>query len=138
MVVRGTKGNIVEAVGLTKVFSDFWFRAKARAVDGIDFEIRPNEIFGLLGPNGSGKSTLANVLAGREEQHERQPDEHHLRRRRLGPKSGPQQRQHHHRRLRAVRRGAVPERDQRCVLRGLRAQHVPGISRRSLRTYQVA
>ena len=27
----------VEAVGLTKVFSDFWLRAKARAVDGIDF-----------------------------------------------------------------------------------------------------
>ena len=31
---------IVEAIGLTKDFSDFWMRSKARAVDGIDFEIR--------------------------------------------------------------------------------------------------
>lgn len=64
MVVQGITGNIVEAVGLTKVFSDFWFRAKARAVDGIDFEIRPNEIFGLLGPNGSGKSTTIKLILG--------------------------------------------------------------------------
>jgi ABC-type multidrug transport system ATPase subunit len=42
----------VQAVGLTKVFTDFWMRAKAVAVDGIDFEIRQHEIFGLLGPNG--------------------------------------------------------------------------------------
>jgi len=54
----------VEAVGLTKVFSDFWLRAKARAVDGIDFEIRPREIFGLLGPNGSGKSTTIKMILG--------------------------------------------------------------------------
>jgi ABC-2 type transport system ATP-binding protein len=54
----------VEAVGLTKVFSDFWLRAKARAVDGIDFEIRPQEIFGLLGPNGSGKSTTIKMILG--------------------------------------------------------------------------
>ncbi|MSR68781.1 MAG: ABC transporter ATP-binding protein [Phycisphaerales bacterium] len=55
---------IVEAAGLVKVFDDFWLRAKARAVDGIDFEIRPNEIFGLLGPNGSGKSTTIKLILG--------------------------------------------------------------------------
>jgi ABC-2 type transport system ATP-binding protein len=33
-------------------------------VDGIDFEIRPNEIFGLLGPNGSGKSTTIKMILG--------------------------------------------------------------------------
>lgn len=55
---------IVEAAGLVKVFDDFWMRAKARAVDGIDFEIRPNEIFGLLGPNGSGKSTTIKMILG--------------------------------------------------------------------------
>ncbi len=56
--------KIVEAVGLTKVFSDFWLRAKARAVDGIDFDIRRGEIFGLLGPNGSGKSTTIKMILG--------------------------------------------------------------------------
>ena len=55
---------LVQAVGLRKVFRDFWMREKARAVDGIDFEIRPNEIFGLLGPNGSGKSTTIKMILG--------------------------------------------------------------------------
>ena len=55
---------IVEAVGLTKTFKDFWMRTKARAVDQIDFEIRRHEIFGLLGPNGSGKSTTIKMILG--------------------------------------------------------------------------
>ncbi len=55
---------IVDAQGLVKVFGDFWLRDKARAVDGIDFEIRPHEIFGLLGPNGSGKSTTIKMILG--------------------------------------------------------------------------
>ena len=64
MVHAGSKMKIIEAVGLTKVFTDFWFRSKARAVDGIDFEIDQNEIFGLLGPNGSGKSTTIKMILG--------------------------------------------------------------------------
>tara|TARA_Y100000589_G_scaffold312874_2_gene333658 strand:+ start:451 stop:1617 length:1167 start_codon:yes stop_codon:yes gene_type:complete len=55
---------VVEAVGLTKVFRDFWMRTKARAVDHIDFHIEPGEIFGLLGPNGSGKSTTIKMILG--------------------------------------------------------------------------
>ena len=55
---------VVEAVGLSKTFTDFWMRAKARAVDNIDFEIRRHEIFGLLGPNGSGKSTTIKMILG--------------------------------------------------------------------------
>ncbi len=55
---------IVEAVGLTKVFKDFWMRTKARAVDHVDLEIRAHEIFGLLGPNGSGKSTIIKMILG--------------------------------------------------------------------------
>jgi ABC-2 type transport system ATP-binding protein len=58
-------GEVVISVrGLTKVFKDFWNRPKARAVDGVDFEVRQGEIFGLLGPNGSGKSTTIKMLLG--------------------------------------------------------------------------
>ncbi|MBI5384652.1 MAG: ABC transporter ATP-binding protein [Verrucomicrobia bacterium] len=57
--------DVVVAVrGLTKVFKDFWGRPKARAVDGVDFEVRRGEVFGLLGPNGSGKSTTVKMLLG--------------------------------------------------------------------------
>lgn len=55
---------VVQAVGLTKMFRDFWYRPKARAVNGIDFEIKPGEVVGLLGPNGSGKSTTVKMLLG--------------------------------------------------------------------------
>ncbi len=55
---------VVSAVGLTKVFRDFWNRPKAAAVNDIDFEVRPGEVFGLLGPNGSGKSTTVKMLLG--------------------------------------------------------------------------
>ncbi len=55
---------VVAVRGLTKVFKDFWGRPKARAVDGVDFEVRKGEVFGLLGPNGSGKSTTVKMLLG--------------------------------------------------------------------------
>jgi len=55
---------VVSVRGLTKVFKDFWNRPKARAVDGVDFEVRRGEVFGLLGPNGSGKSTTVKLLLG--------------------------------------------------------------------------
>ena len=34
------------------------------AVDGVDFEVRANEVLGLLGPNGSGKSTILRLVTG--------------------------------------------------------------------------
>ncbi|MEL7473404.1 MAG: ABC transporter ATP-binding protein [Planctomycetota bacterium] len=57
-------GAVVACQNLSKVFKDFWLRDRARAVDGVSFEIRPREVFGLLGPNGSGKSTTIKMMLG--------------------------------------------------------------------------
>ena len=34
------------------------------AIDGLDLEIRPGQVHGLIGPNGSGKTTTLNVISG--------------------------------------------------------------------------
>ena len=54
----------IETVSLTKIFSDWWGRAKVYAVDDLNLQIKPNEVFGLLGPNGSGKTTTIKMLLG--------------------------------------------------------------------------
>jgi ABC-2 type transport system ATP-binding protein len=46
----------IVAEGLVRHFGD------VKAVDGIDLEVRPGEIFGFLGPNGAGKSTAVRML----------------------------------------------------------------------------
>jgi ABC-2 type transport system ATP-binding protein len=38
------------------------FKGGVRAVDGIDLEVHPGEIYGFLGPNGAGKSTTVLIL----------------------------------------------------------------------------
>ena len=38
------------------------FKGGIRAVDGIDLEVPPGEIYGFLGPNGAGKSTTVHML----------------------------------------------------------------------------
>ncbi|MBN2446581.1 MAG: ABC transporter ATP-binding protein [Phycisphaerae bacterium] len=59
-----TAQSVISTVGLTKVFRDFWQRARVWAVRDVDLDIRPGEVFGLLGPNGSGKSTTIKMILG--------------------------------------------------------------------------
>ena len=49
---------MIEARGLTKDYGE------KRAVDGLDFDVRPGVVTGFLGPNGSGKSTTMRLILG--------------------------------------------------------------------------
>jgi ABC-2 type transport system ATP-binding protein len=48
--------SVLKVSGLTKNF------ARATAVNGISFEIKQGQVFGLLGPNGSGKTTTLSMI----------------------------------------------------------------------------
>jgi sodium transport system ATP-binding protein len=48
--------------GLTKIFRD-GPKGDVRALDGVSFECRAGEVFGLIGPNGAGKTTCLRVLS---------------------------------------------------------------------------
>lgn len=49
---------VVRMTGMRKTFGDIV------ALDGVDFDLAPREVHGLLGGNGAGKTTLMNVLYG--------------------------------------------------------------------------
>ena len=49
--------NAVEARQLRKVYGNIV------ALDGISFDVRQGEVFGLIGPNGSGKTTTLRILS---------------------------------------------------------------------------
>ena len=48
----------IRTVGLTKRYGS------VTAVDGIDLDVPPGDIYGFLGPNGSGKTTTVRMLLG--------------------------------------------------------------------------
>ena len=48
----------IQVEALKKTYGD------VAAVKGIDFEVRPGEVFALLGPNGAGKTTTVEILEG--------------------------------------------------------------------------
>lgn len=50
--------NVIEVKNLVKRYSNF------NAVDGISFEVKRGEVFGLLGENGAGKTTTLEIIEG--------------------------------------------------------------------------
>ncbi len=57
-VAAAGSGPVIRVRGLIKRYGDL------KAVDGIDFDVAPGEVFGLLGPNGAGKTTTVEILEG--------------------------------------------------------------------------
>ena len=58
MTSNGAPSTAIRTSDLTRRFGDF------TAVDGVTFDVRRGEIFGLLGPNGCGKTTNIRMLCG--------------------------------------------------------------------------
>lgn len=56
--MTGPPQSAIVAEGLQKSFPG------VRAVDGLSFDVRAGEIFGLVGPDGAGKTTTLRMLAG--------------------------------------------------------------------------
>ncbi len=55
---------VVEAKDLRIAFPSLDGRETVKAVDGVDFEIRSGETFGVIGESGSGKTTVGRALVG--------------------------------------------------------------------------
>src|SRR5215472_2395389 len=50
--------GLLDVSGLSKSFGAIC------AVNGVNFEVQPGEIYGLLGPNGAGKTTTLSMVCG--------------------------------------------------------------------------
>jgi len=56
-VIQASVAPVISVENLVHRYGD------RTALNGVSFEVRPAELFGLLGPNGSGKTTLFRILS---------------------------------------------------------------------------
>jgi ABC-2 type transport system ATP-binding protein len=54
----------VPVIASHRLVKEFGRRRRLRALDAVDLEVGPGEVFGLLGANGAGKTTLVKILLG--------------------------------------------------------------------------
>jgi ABC-2 type transport system ATP-binding protein len=58
-----SNGLPIEVRGLSKTYRlGFWLHRRVRALQGLDLQVQPGQVYGLLGPNGAGKSTTIKIL----------------------------------------------------------------------------
>jgi ABC-2 type transport system ATP-binding protein len=61
--VAGTETDVAVEPAVISVQDVVHRYGDRAALNGVSFEVRPAELFGLLGPNGSGKTTLFRILS---------------------------------------------------------------------------
>jgi ABC-type branched-subunit amino acid transport system ATPase component/ABC-type branched-subunit amino acid transport system permease subunit len=58
VVRKGASNRMLNLRGIALSFGN------VRAIDGLDLDVVPGQVHGLIGPNGSGKTTTLNVISG--------------------------------------------------------------------------
>ena len=56
--------SVIQCSELEKWYRTGFLLQRKQVLKGVDFEVRPGEIYGFLGPNGAGKTTTIKILLG--------------------------------------------------------------------------
>jgi ABC-2 type transport system ATP-binding protein len=58
------KSSVIQVDSLVKTFPKGFWRIPEKIIDGVSFQVREGEAFGLVGHNGAGKTTILKCLVG--------------------------------------------------------------------------